>query len=113
MIYFGIIVGLVILVAMVYMALNKRSEFPIRVASLIALAVMIIAIIVCFSLIFSGTISFQDESVVIVGYVPEAPVEKGNNTLLLMIMVVFLVAFFILIAVLALRDHRRKHGIHK
>jgi FtsH-binding integral membrane protein len=111
MIYFGILVGLVIMAVMVYMALNKRTDFPIRVASLIALAVMIVAIIVCLFLIFTNTKAPVDPSRVIVGSVDEIAMKGSNNTMMLLLLTVFLVALLILVSVLALKDHKRKHNL--
>ena len=110
MIYFGVLVGLVILGVMIYMALNKNSDFHTRVASLIALAVMIVAIIICLSIIFMFKGAIPDPSVVKVGVVDEIPMAENSNPMALLLLVVFLIALFVLVSVLALKDHKRKHN---
>jgi cytochrome bd-type quinol oxidase subunit 2 len=108
MIYFGILIGLIIMAAMTYMALNKRSDFHMRIASLIALAVMIITIIVCLFLVLTNRKLPQDESVVLVGVVQEVPVTGNNNSMVLLLLAFFLISLFVLIFVLAMRENRRQ-----
>jgi heme A synthase len=108
MIYFGYLIGLIIMGAMIYMALNKRSDFQMRIASLIALAVMIITIFVCIFLVLTGKKLPQDESVVWVGIVQETPVEGNSKMMVLMLLAFFLIAIFVIIFILAMRENRRK-----
>jgi ABC-type Fe3+ transport system permease subunit len=107
MIYFGYLIGLIIIAAMIYMALNKRSDFHMRIASLIALGVMIITIIVCLFLVLTNNKLPQDESVVLVGIVQETPVEGNSNLLVLLLLAFFLISLFIIIFVLSMRENRK------
>jgi ABC-type Fe3+ transport system permease subunit len=108
MIYFGVIVGLVILAAMIYTALNKQSSFTTRVASLIALALMIISLIICLSYaLMSGKVA-PDESVIIIGVPLEAPKAASTNPMMLLLLVIFLLAVFVMVAVISMRGHHKK-----
>jgi heme A synthase len=107
MIYFAGLIGLVILAAMIYMALNKQSNFQTRVASLIALAVMIAGIIICLFIVLLSDKAPPDESIVLVGIVKEAPKTENNNVGILLLFIIFLLALFVLIAFLSLRNQKK------
>lgn len=97
----------VIMFAMIYMALNKTSNFSVRIASLIALALMIITIIICVIFVFTDNRVPVDESVLIVGAPVEVKTEKNNNTMALALLVIFLIGVFILITILSMRENRK------
>jgi len=111
MIFLGIFLGLIIFAAMVFMAINKKSNFPTRIASLIALAVMIITIIVCLSLVLLGGKTAVDESIVLVGaYEQEtAPKTDNGNLMILLLQIIILIGLFILLIVLSMREHRKNN----
>ena len=111
MIFLGILIGIIILVAMIYMALSKQSNFTTRIASLIALAVMVVTVIICFSLILMSGKAPVDESVVYV--IPPPPVEsKGsNNIFVLMLLIIFMIMIFVLVFFLSLREHRKNSAV--
>jgi len=106
MIFIGIVIGIIIMAAMIYLALDKKSNFHTRIASLAALAVMILTIIICLIIIFSDDKVHIDPSTLIVG----APVEvkEDNNLAGLMISIIFLLALFGIILFLAMREQRKK-----
>jgi len=107
MTYVGILLSVAILGGIISMAFNKKSNFPTRVASLIALALMVITIIICLVVAFTDNTVVVDESVLIVG----APVEvkkKGNdNIMVLLLLIIFLVGFFVVTSVLAIKEYRK------
>jgi len=107
MIYLGVLLGIGIMAAMIYMALDKKSNFPTRVASLIALAVMILAVIVCLFVIFTDTTVPVDESVVIVGAPAETKKVSNNDVMVLMLLVIFLLILFGFVVVLTMREHKK------
>ncbi|MDR0441864.1 MAG: hypothetical protein LBH44_00485 [Treponema sp.] len=109
MIYFASIVGLAVLAAIVYMALNKKSSFAVRIASLIALAVMITAVLICVFVVLTGGKAPVDESVVIVGAVQEAQKAESGNSMVILVFIIFLLGFFAAIAYLSLKDHRKRN----
>ncbi len=108
MIFFGVFLGLCIMAAMVYMALDKKSNLRIRLASLAALALMIITVIVCVFIVFTDKTVPVDESVLIVGAPAPVQEEQVGSSVSLVVIVFFLLAFFALIVFLALREHRKQ-----
>ena len=107
MILAGILIGVGIITGMVYLALNKKSDFVTRLASLIALGIMFLTIVICVFLIFTDNRVPVDESVLIVG-APVEVVKKGNdNTMELILLIIFLIGMFSVIAFLAMKENRR------
>ena len=107
MVYLGVLLGIAIMAAMITMAVNKKSTFIVRVASLIAIALMILAIIVCLFIVFTDNRVPVDESVLIVGAPVEVNQEGGGNSMVLLLLIIILLALFALIAVSALKEHRK------
>ena len=113
MIFFGVIIGLVILAAMIYLAISKKSKFSTRVASLIALGIMVSSVIICVCIVLFGGKESEDEMMVIITGAPtEAP--KGNtNTFLVLLFIVFLVGLLITVVILSFKEHRKAFPANK
>jgi len=106
MIFVGVIIGLIILAAMIYMAVDKKSTLVIRFASLGAIALMFIALVICLIIIFTDTTAHTDPSTLIVGAPPEVKDEK-DNSLAIFLSIAFVVVLFVFIAVMAMREHKK------
>jgi len=106
MIFVGIIIGVVILAAMIYLAVDKKSSFVIRLASLGAIALMFIALIICLIIILSDNTVPVDPSKLIVGAPPEVK-EKKNNFLPVILSIIVMVVLFSIIAVMAMKEHKK------
>jgi len=106
MVYLGILLSIAIMAGVISIAFNKKSNFATRVASLIALALMVITIIICLVIAFTDDKVAVDESVLIVGAPVEVKKTGRDNLLVLILLIVFLIAFFVVIMVLALKEHR-------
>jgi len=106
MILVGIIIGIIILVAMIYLAVDKKSSFVIRLASLGAIALMFIALIICIIIIVSDNTVPIDPSTLIVGAPPPVK-EKKNNLLPIILSIVIMVTMFVFIAVLAMKENKK------
>jgi len=104
MVFIGFLVSIIIMGAMVYMAINKKSNFSVRVASLAALAVMILTSIICLFIVFTDDRVPVDESVVIVGAVQETQKKSSSSVIIPLIFFVFMVAMFIIIIFLSMKD---------
>ena len=92
--------------AMIYLALDKKSNFPTRLASLGALAVMIITVIIClFIILTDNTVPF-DPSTLIVGAAVEEP-EENHDMMAFILTIFFFLVLFLTIAFLALREHKK------
>jgi len=106
MIFFGTLLGIVILGATAYMALDKKSNFTIRLVCLGAIAVMIVTIIICLFIIFTDKTAPLDPSTLIVG--EKVEVKEENNILPLIISVFFLLTLFLILLVLVMREHKKE-----
>jgi amino acid transporter len=107
MIYLGVIVGLILIAAMIYLALNKNSAFHMRIAALAALALMLTTIIICTFIIFTDKTVPVDESVLIVGAVAEETKDTGNSLWIMLFLIVFLAGVFAFIAAHAVRENKK------
>jgi ABC-type Fe3+-siderophore transport system permease subunit len=106
MIFAGVIIGLIILAAIAYIALDKKSSFPVRLASLGAIAIMFITVIICIIVISSDKTVPVDPSMLIVG-APTEVQEKKNNSFTIIFSIVLMVALFVFIAVMAMKEHKK------
>jgi hypothetical protein len=112
MVYFGVLLGLTILTAMVFLALNKKSTLKIRIAALAALGLMILTIVICLFIIFTDNRVPVDASIVIVGAVPQVQETDSTPGMIIMLFFIFMIAFFVILVVLAMKEHR-KHNPKK
>jgi len=106
MILTGIIIGLAVLAGMIYLAVDKKSTLIIRFASLGAIALMLIALVICAIIILTDNTVPVDPSTLIVG----APTEKKevkNNSFAIIFIILFVVAMFVFIAIQAIREHKK------
>jgi len=106
MILVGTIIGIITLAAMIYLALDKKSSFVIRLASLGAIALMFIALIICIIIILSDNTVPIDPSTLIVGAPPPVK-EKKTNLFPIILTIVILVALFVYIAILAMKENKK------
>jgi heme A synthase len=106
----GIFIGVILLITMSYMALKKQSNFSMRLASLIALAVMILTVIICVILVLMGGGAPVDESILLVVGGPAEQPTGNSNLLAVLILVLFLVVLFAIVFVLSMREHRKNTG---
>ncbi|MCL2209701.1 MAG: hypothetical protein FWC19_05645 [Treponema sp.] len=106
MIFIGVLIGVIIMSAMVYMALDKKSNFTVRIACLAAIAVMILTLLICLFLIFTDNKVVIDESVLIVGAPVETKKDDGNSIWIIIVLGVFLFALLALVAYQSLKEKR-------
>jgi amino acid transporter len=107
MVYLGILLSIGIMGAVISMAFNKKSNFATRVASLIALALMLLAVIICLVVAFTDNTVAVDESVLIVGAPVEVKKTGNDNTMVLLLLIIVLVIFFVVIAIFAMKEYRK------
>jgi len=107
MVYLGVILGVGIMTAMIFMALDKKSSFPTRIAALIAIALMMITVVICVVIVLTDNRVPIDESVLIVGAPVEVKEGGSGNLMVILLLIVFLIGFFVLIVILAMRENRK------
>ena len=107
MIFLGVILGIAIMGAVSYLALDKKSNFHTRIAALGALAVMILTVIICLIIILTDNRVPIDPSTLIVGAPVEVKDDGDNNIVALIFTILFFLTMFVTIFVLAMREHRK------
>jgi len=107
MVFFGVVLGIGIMAGTVYMALDKKSTFQVRIACLIAIALMMITVILCVFIALTDNRVPVDESVLIVGAPVETKKDEGGNTMVLLLMIIFMIGIFVLLAILSMRENRK------
>ena len=107
MIFFGVIIGLITMGVMVYLAIDKKSNFLTRIVSLGALALMILTLIICIVVVLTDNRVPVDESNVYVGVPENVEVKEDNNILAILIPVIFLLILLSVVIFLAMREHKR------
>jgi Na+/melibiose symporter-like transporter len=94
--------GIVVFVGVVYLAISKKSSLVVRIAALVALALMVAAVIVCLYVIFGSP--GQATLITPVGPAIDAPPPQDSNFTEILILIIFLIAFFLLVFFLSLRE---------
>jgi cytochrome bd-type quinol oxidase subunit 2 len=107
MVFFGVIFGIGIMSGMVYLALDKKSTFQVRIASLIAIALMMATVILCVFLVLTDNRVPVDESVLIVGAPVEVKQTGSGNTMPILLLIILMVVLFIFLAILSMRENRK------
>jgi Kef-type K+ transport system membrane component KefB len=106
MIFAGVIIGIVILAAMIYLAVDKKSTLIIRLASLGAIALMFITLVICTIVILNDNTVPVDPSVLIVGAPPETK-EVKNNSAAIAFVIIFVIAMFVVIAITSMKEQKK------
>lgn len=107
MILLGIVFAIILMGVMISMALNKKSNFSMRIASLIALAAMILTVLICLFIIFTDNRVPFDPSNVIVGATPAVQETDNRNIIMLLLAGILLLAIFGVIAYHSMKEHRK------
>jgi len=100
-----IFISVIILSAIIYLAVSRRSSFQIRIAALVALGAMIITVIICLFRIFMAPAAAA-KTPLYPDMPPPDPVPPPN-TMALVLVVVVLLALFMVVMLLSLREQRR------
>jgi amino acid permease len=111
MIIFGLLFGLGILAAIVYLALSKKSSFSVRFASIIALAFMIIAVIVCLFLIFGNPTVIVEKSILQMENPIPIQTEEDSGSVVLLLLVMLLLVLFAIIVISFIKERRKSTKI--
>jgi len=107
MVYLGVILGIGILSVTIFMALDKKSTLQVRIACLIAIALMLATVVICFVIVLTDNRVPVDESVLIVGAPVEVKKEGSGNTMVLILLILFVIGIFILIVIMSIRENRK------
>jgi heme/copper-type cytochrome/quinol oxidase subunit 2 len=108
LIFLGVLAA-ALLGGMIYTFLSTKSTKSIKLAALIALALSGISLAVCgIFVVLSGGAAPAEGLYPVPAAVEEAPVDSGNDILVIAIILVILLAFFGFIIFLGLKDQKKK-----
>ena len=105
MIVVAIIIGVCIFGVMVYTALSKKTNFRLRIASLIALGLMILSIIICLIVALSGPVFVKSDDISSL-LMPEPPPQQAGNTFMILFFIIFLLALFAFVLIMTMRERK-------
>ncbi|AEF86079.1 hypothetical protein TREPR_3048 [Treponema primitia ZAS-2] len=107
MIIVGIIVSLAMLVVIIRFALSKKTEKLVRLASIIALGLIVLAIVFCLIMIAAGPKEVEEE-VAFTALPPSTPVAVTNTgAVYFLIFGIVVVLFLGFIIFTAMRDQKK------
>jgi len=101
-----ITVCVILLSVIIYLAVSRRSSFQIRIAALIALAVMITTVIISLFRIFMAPSAAAAKAPPYPD-MPAPPPAPPPNPMAMVLVVVIMVALFLVILFLSIREQRR------
>ena len=99
-----VFISVIILSAIIYLAISRRSSFQVRIAALVALGAMIITVIICLFRIFMAPAAAKTP---LYPDMPPPEPARPPNTMGLILTVIILLGVFMLILFLSLREQRR------
>jgi len=97
------------MVGVMYMAVSRKSSFKIRIAALGALALMIVSVIIC--LIFYFKAASTSKVIPLPDMMPsDIPPPSSGNPVSMIVLTLFLIALFVVIFIMAMREQKRAEG---
>jgi len=101
--------GVTVFAGVIWLAISKKSSFKVRIAALVALGLMVLAVIVSIFIVFGVAVAVPDAGAMPEMPPPETPppTAPGANNNVLLLFVFFLLAMFLLVLVLSLREQRK------
>jgi len=105
--FFLVLVGLVTFAGIIYLAVSSQSSFKLKITALGALALMITTVVICLFIFFKSESTPKQKLLPDMDPSDLPPVPTGHNLPMLVMLVIFLIALFIMIAILSMREHKR------
>jgi cytochrome bd-type quinol oxidase subunit 2 len=98
--------GIGIMAGVIFLAISPKSEFKVRIAALGALGLMVVTIIVCVVLYFKAAAT--PKQLILPDMMPsDMPPPANANSGPMIMLIVFLIALFVIIFILALKEQKR------
>jgi cytochrome bd-type quinol oxidase subunit 2 len=110
MIFFLVIVGLATFGGIIYLAVSPQSNFKIRIAALGALALMITTVIICMVTFFKKSGTPKQKLLPDMDPSDLPPVSTEHNIPMLIMLVIFLIALFTMVAIVSMREYKKSGG---
>jgi len=108
--FFLVLVGIATFGGIVYLAVSPQSNFKIRIAALGALALMITTVIICMVTFFKSSGTHKQVQLPDMDPSDLPPVTKEHNLPMAIMLVIFLIALFAMIAIVSMREHKKGDG---
>lgn len=110
MIIVGIIVSLALLAVIIRFALSPRTDKPVKLAAIIALGAIGLAIVACLIIVITGPKATEEEAV-FTDFLPAEPAAAGKSGSAYLLAVGFIMLLFVgLIIFLSLREEKKKRS---
>jgi heme A synthase len=106
MFFIAVSLALIIFGVMIFLALSPKTGSKIRIAALIALGAMVLSVIAGLVLILAGAGAASGDPV-LPDIDPSETPSGGGNWAVLLGFIAFLLALFVIVAVLSLREQKR------
>ncbi|MDR0456805.1 MAG: hypothetical protein LBH20_09010 [Treponema sp.] len=105
--FFLILISIATLAGIIYLAVSPQSNFKLKITALIALALMIATVIIC--LVFFFKSAATPKIVLLPDMDPSdlPPMSTGHNAPTLVMFVIFLIALFVMVVILSMRDRKQ------
>jgi cytochrome bd-type quinol oxidase subunit 2 len=107
--FFLVLISAVTLVGIVYLAVSSQSSFRLKIAALGALALMITTVIICLFLFFKSAGTHKQRLLPDMDPSDLPPVSTEHNLPMLIMLVIFLIALFIMVVIVSMREHKRSN----
>ncbi|MDR2595966.1 MAG: hypothetical protein LBC76_01475 [Treponema sp.] len=107
MIYFGFVLAIAIMGGTIYMAFDKKSDSLTRLASLIALGVMLLTVIICLFIALTNDTVPVDDSLIIVGAPVVTKKDISGNIMPLVLSVILIIVLYVVIFIVSLKDQKK------
>jgi hypothetical protein len=111
MLFVIIPISLILLGVIIYLALSPKSAKMVRLAALCALGAIMLSVIICVIIIFAGLGNVEEEPVMpdfLAVETPPAPPQ--GNSIAIILLAVFMLAFLGIIVFLSIRERRRQES---
>jgi len=108
--FFLVLIGLVTLVGIIYLAVSPQSSFKLKITALGALALMIATVIICLIIFFKSAAT--PKQILLPDMSPSdlPPVSTNHNIPMLIMLIIFLIALFVMVVIISVRDQKRIGG---
>jgi len=108
-----IALGVVVFAGVIYMAISKKSNFKVRIVALAALALMVLAVIISIFVIFGVAVTDPGTGVPLDIPPTDIPTAPATNNSVMLLFIIFLLAMFLFVLILSLREQRHKEKAAK
>jgi FtsH-binding integral membrane protein len=107
MIYFGFVLAMAIMGGTIYMVFDKKSDYLTRLASVIALGVMLLTVIICLFIALTNDTVPVDDSVIIVGAPVVTKKDISGNIMPLALSVILIIVFYVVIFFVSIKGQKK------